>query len=110
MSSCQRVRTVAAGDALLAPSITRRLIEEFVSAPALSAQPPANSPTLTPRELEVLEAGRPRALQRRNRGELYLSEATVKTHVARALAKLESRDRVQAVILAYEQGLVPARR
>jgi DNA-binding NarL/FixJ family response regulator len=101
------VRLVAAGDALLAPSITRRLIERFVhGAPPPTERPPAALASLTAREREVLTL----VARGRSNGELaaelYLSEATVKTHVARILAKLGLRDRVQAVVLAYETGLV----
>ncbi len=101
------VRLVAAGDALLAPSITRRLVERF----ARPAVTPANSSsaeieTLTAREREVLVL-MARGLSNAELAEqLTLSEATVKTHVARILGKLDLRDRVQAVVLAYETGLV----
>jgi DNA-binding NarL/FixJ family response regulator len=101
------VRTVAAGDALLAPSITRRLIEQFVRRPPASLRPlPPRLEQLTARELEVLRlvaAGRSNA---EIAGRLVVSEATVKTHVAHALAKLGLRDRVQAVVFAYESGLI----
>ncbi len=93
------------GDALLAPSITRRLVERF-------AQPAAGRPAvhrdlseLTPRELEVLRLLARGLSNAELAAQLTLSEATVKTHVARILAKLELRDRVQAVVLAYETGL-----
>jgi DNA-binding NarL/FixJ family response regulator len=100
------VRLVRSGDALLAPSITRRLVERF--APEASCGPPvhADLSSLTPRELEVLRLlarGLSNAELARH---LTLSEATVKTHVGRILGKLELRDRVQAVVLAYETGLV----
>lgn len=102
------VRLVAAGDALLAPSITRRLVERF-AAPRTPSAPPAVSgevETLTAREREVLVLIA-RGLSNAELAEqLILSEATVKTHVARILAKLGLRDRVQAVVLAYERGLV----
>jgi DNA-binding NarL/FixJ family response regulator len=96
------VRLVTTGDALLAPSITRRLVERFAQRPTV----PHDLTALTPRELDVL-----RHLARgRSNGELAdelgLSEATVKTHVARIFAKLDLRDRTQAVVLAYESGLV----
>jgi len=100
------VRTVAAGDALLAPEITRRMIEEYVRRPRPGSQRPTGLDALTPRELEVL------GLIARGRSnaeiglDLFLSEPTVKTHVTRILAKLGLRDRVQAVVFAYECGLV----
>jgi DNA-binding NarL/FixJ family response regulator len=98
------IRVVAAGDALLAPSVTRRMIAEFARRP-LRADEPALA-ELTGRELEVLKLvarGRSNAEIAK---ELYISDATVKTHVKRVLAKLSLRDRVQAVVLAYETGLV----
>jgi DNA-binding NarL/FixJ family response regulator/class 3 adenylate cyclase len=101
------IRAVASGDALLAPSITRRVIEEFVRRPPGAARevPPAVE-ELTPREREVLERiarGRSNA---EIAGELFVSETTVKTHVAHVLTKLGVRDRVQAVVFAYESGIV----
>lgn len=108
------VRLVGTGDALLAPSITRRLVERFAAQDApRPAERPAADPggilaPLTPREREVL------ALMGRGRSNaelaaaLFLSEATVKTHVARIFAKLALRDRAQAVVVAYETGLVRA--
>jgi DNA-binding NarL/FixJ family response regulator len=99
------VRVVAAGDALLAPSITRRLIADYARRPAPQQQPPAMD-ELTPRELEVLRL-MARGLSNTDIArELYIGEATVKTHVARVFAKLDLHDRAQAVILAYESGLV----
>lgn len=103
------VRVVAAGDALLAPSITRRLIADFARRPA--GAPPAGAATrdlarLTPREHEVLELIGRGHNNAEIRAELVVSEATVKTHVGRVLMKLGLRDRVQAVIYAYEAGLV----
>jgi DNA-binding NarL/FixJ family response regulator len=98
------VRVVAGGDALLAPSVTRRIIAEF--ARQARAQPVAALETLTAREREVLvllARGRSNA---EVAGELFVSEGTVKTHVSSVLAKLGLRDRVQAVVLAYESGLV----
>jgi DNA-binding NarL/FixJ family response regulator len=99
------IRVVAAGDALLDPAITRRLITEFVRRPAVSKQPAAVA-ALTEREREVLvelaRGGSNAEIARR----LFVSEATVKTHVARLLTKLQVRDRVQAVIYAYENGVV----
>ena len=100
------VRAAAAGDALLAPSVTRRLIEGFARRPPEAAPSPARLASLTAREREVL------LLLARGRSNaeiataLFVSEATVKTHVGNLLAKLGLRDRVQAVILAYETGMV----
>jgi DNA-binding NarL/FixJ family response regulator len=99
------VRTVQGGDALLAPSITRRLVERFAPRAAGSTQVHADLSDLTPRELEVLRLLARGLSNAELAGELSLSEATVKTHVARILAKLQLRDRVQAVVLAYETGL-----
>jgi DNA-binding NarL/FixJ family response regulator len=102
------VRMVATGDALLAPSITRRLVERFAR-PGPATQPgapPVEAGSLTQREREVwtlLAGGLSNAELAKN---LHVSEATVKTHVARLLSKLNLRDRVQAVVLAYETGLV----
>ena len=103
--------TVRAGDALLAPSITRRLVERF--APRAHGTPaglPAHGDLsdLTPRELEVLQLVARGLSNSELAAQLCLSEATVKTHVARIFAKLQLRDRVQAVVLAYETGLVGA--
>jgi len=124
------VKLVRTGDALLAPSITRRLVERFAgrpgsppappgsSAPSASAAPAASSPSarpgapgcdmsaLTPRELQVLGQIARGMSNAEIAAKLFLSEATVKTHVARILTKLGLRDRVQAVVLAYESGLV----
>ena len=95
------VRLVRRGDALLAPSITRRLVERF--APRSAG---ADLSALTPRELEVLGLIARGLSNAELAAALTLSEATVKTHVARILGKLQLRDRVQAVVLAYESGLV----
>jgi DNA-binding NarL/FixJ family response regulator len=103
----EAIRVVAAGDALLAPSITRRLLDRVASRlpPAEESTLPALS-ELTERELEVLKLVA-RGLSNAEIAEkLVVSETTVKTHVSRILAKLELRDRVQVVILAYEIGLV----
>jgi DNA-binding NarL/FixJ family response regulator len=100
------VRAAAAGDALLAPSVTRRLIEAFARRPAETSPSPAQLASVTARERDVL------MLMARGRSNaeiaaaLVVSEATVKTHVGSLLAKLGLRDRVQAVILAYETGLI----
>jgi len=100
------VRAAAAGDAMLAPSVTRRLIEAFARRPPQTTPSPSRLAALTARERDVL------LLLARGRSNaeiavaLFVSEATVKTHVGNLLAKLGLRDRVQAVILAYETGLV----
>ena len=105
------VRLVRTGDALLAPSITRRLVERFASHPVAAGQAGAGSggcdlSALTPREREVLGLITRGMSNAEIAAALTLSEATVKTHVARILTKLGLRDRVQAVVLAYESGLV----
>jgi DNA-binding NarL/FixJ family response regulator len=102
----EAVRTVAAGDALLAPAVTRRLVERFVRTPGPSARQQQDLARLTERELEVLLLVARGLSNAEIAGELFLSEATVKTHVTRLLTKLGLRDRVQAVVLAYETGLV----
>jgi DNA-binding NarL/FixJ family response regulator len=99
------VQTVRTGDALLAPSITRRLVERFAPAAAGDVRVHADLSDLTPRELEVLRLLARGLSNAELAAQLFLSEATVKTHVARILAKLQLRDRVQAVVLAYETGL-----
>ena len=101
------IRVVAAGDALLAPAITRRVIEEFVSRPPASARGPAPGlDELTARELEMLRYVA-RGLSNAEIAEAaFVSETTVKTHVAHILMKLRLRDRVQAVVYAYEHGIV----
>jgi DNA-binding NarL/FixJ family response regulator len=102
----QAIRVVADGDALLAPSVTRKLIEEFARRPQPAAGKPKQLDSLTDRELEVLREVA-RGLTNAEIGQrLHVSETTVKTHVAHMLDKLDLRDRVQAVILAYEAGLV----
>jgi DNA-binding NarL/FixJ family response regulator len=102
----QAVRVVAAGEALLAPSVTRRLIADYAHRPPPTATPPPDLDRLTPREREVLGLiGRGRNNAEIG-AELIVGEATVKTHVGRVLMKLGLRDRVQAVIYAYEAGLV----
>ncbi|HEX8085399.1 MAG TPA: response regulator transcription factor [Solirubrobacteraceae bacterium] len=101
------IRVVAAGDALLSPAITKRLISEFATTrPAEPPQPPASFEELTAREVEVFRLIARGLSNAEIAGELVVSETTVKTHVARLLMKLGLRDRVQAVVLAYESGLV----
>jgi len=99
------IRTVGAGDALLAPSITRRLIEEFASPRTPTNTPPGLS-ELTPRELEVFRLVATGMSNGEIAARLIVGETTVKTHVTRILMKLGVRDRVQAVVLAYEAGIV----
>jgi DNA-binding NarL/FixJ family response regulator len=101
----QAVRVVAAGDALLAPSITRRVIEQFARR-RLNPEVGANLDELTQREREVLVMLARGKSNAELAAELFVSEGTVKTHVSSLLAKLGLRDRVQAVVLAYESGLV----
>jgi DNA-binding NarL/FixJ family response regulator/class 3 adenylate cyclase len=101
------IRSVASGDALLAPSVTRRVVEEFVRRPPASARTlPAKLEDLTARELEVLKLLARGLSNAEIAKELFVSETTVKTHVAHVLMKLDLRDRVQAVVLAYESGLI----
>ena len=102
------VRAIAAGEALVAPAITRRLIEEFVRRRPPGSGPPAAVSELTERELEVLLLVARGLSNGEIAAELYVSEATVKTHITHVLSKLGLRDRVQAVVLAYESGLVHA--
>jgi DNA-binding NarL/FixJ family response regulator len=97
------VRTAAEGNALLAPAITRRLIEQFAAPPP---EPPPGLDDLTPRELEIMRHVARGMSNLEIANELIIGEATVKTHVARVLRKLGLRDRVQAVVLAYEAGIV----
>ena len=100
------IRAVAAGDSLASPSVTRRLIERFVDAPAVSAKPRKELDALTPREREVLELLARGHSNAELAMRLYLSEKTIKTHVGRIFMKLGLRDRVQAVVFAYEAGIV----
>ncbi|MCL3861320.1 response regulator transcription factor [Actinotalea sp. K2] len=106
------IRTVASGDAVVAPRVTRRMLEMFADHLPRTADTPSATgmdprvAELTPRELEVLRAVAEGLSNAEIAGRLFLSEATVKTHVGRILAKLHVRDRVQAVVLAYETGLV----
>ena len=100
------VRVIAAGDALLSPSVTKRLIQEFASQPepeSISASLPAD---LTERERQALELLAHGLSNREIAAAMFIGEATAKTHVSRLLTKLGVRDRVQAVVLAYETGLV----
>ncbi|MEW6059560.1 MAG: response regulator transcription factor [Actinomycetota bacterium] len=100
------IHLVAEGESLLSPSVTRRLIEEFVRTPEITTTPPPEVAALTEREREVLALiGRGLSNAEIAQG-LFLSLATVKTHVNRVFSKLELRDRVQAVVLAYETGMV----
>jgi DNA-binding NarL/FixJ family response regulator len=100
------IRVVAQGEALLAPSITRRLIEEFGKRPERMPGKSKELESLTDREQEVLKEVAKGLTNAEIAAHLHVSETTVKTHVAHLLGKLELRDRVQAVILAYESGLV----
>jgi DNA-binding NarL/FixJ family response regulator len=102
------VRVVAAGDALIAPRITRRLIEEFARRPGLPTSAAAGTALqqLTGREREVLELVAKGQSNAEIAAALYVSHATVKTHVSRLLMKLDARDRAQLVMIAYETGVV----
>jgi len=100
------IRTVAAGDALLSPSITRHLIEEYVRNPQHATKPPAQLESLTDREVEVLGLVAKGWSNAEIAERLYVSPATAKTHLSRLLLKLDARDRAQLIVLAYETGLV----
>jgi DNA-binding NarL/FixJ family response regulator len=100
------IRAVAGGEALLAPSVTRRLIEEFTRVGRNPRERPPELDDLTPRELEVLKLLARGLSNAEIAAELVLGETTIKTHVTHVLGKLGLRDRVQAVVLAYESGLV----
>lgn len=102
----EAVRNVARGDAQLAPSITKLLIDELARRPVASDSHARRLAELTDRETEVLRLMARGLSNTEIAGELFLGEATVKTHVGRVLAKLGARDRVQAVVVAYESGLV----
>ena len=104
----EAVRVVAEGEALLSPSVTRRLIEEFARTPDVHGSPPPEIDTLTEREREVLELIGKGLSNREIADHLVLSMATVKTHVNRLFMKLSLRDRAQAVVVAYESGIVRA--
>jgi DNA-binding NarL/FixJ family response regulator len=100
------VRVVAAGDALLAPSVTRRLIAGFASQPRAGTPVPRSLTALTQRETEVLRLIARGLSNAEISDTLVIAEQTTKTHIGRILAKLDLRDRAQAVVLAYESGLV----
>jgi DNA-binding NarL/FixJ family response regulator len=100
------VQAAAAGNALLAPTVTRRLIERFARLPAELAPAPSQLASLTARERDILLQLARGGSNAEIAGALFVSEATVKTHIGHVLAKLGLRDRVQAVILAYEAGVV----
>jgi DNA-binding NarL/FixJ family response regulator len=102
----EAVRVVAAGETLVAPAITRRLVEEFVRRRPPGSGAPVEVSELTERELEVFKLVARGLSNSEIAATLFLSEATVKTHITHVLAKLRLRDRVQAVVLAYESGLV----
>ena len=102
----EAIRVVASGEALLAPSITRRLLDRFASLDTSERGAPPELDSLTPRELEILRLIAAGLSNAEIAAELVLSETTVKTHVSSVLRKLNLRDRVQAVVLAYEAGLV----
>jgi DNA-binding NarL/FixJ family response regulator len=100
------IHTVAAGEALLSPSVTRRVIDRMAAQPVIGEPTDPRLDELTPREREVLELIAQGLSNREIAATLVVEESTVKTHVKRVLMKLDARDRVQAVILAYEWGLV----
>jgi DNA-binding NarL/FixJ family response regulator len=100
------VRTVSAGQALLAPAITRRLIEDFCRGPAPGAAAASEAGRLSERELDVVRLVAQGMSNAEIAAKLYLSEATIKSHIARVLAKLGLRDRVQVAVFAYEKGIV----
>jgi DNA-binding NarL/FixJ family response regulator len=102
------VRVVATGEALLAPTITRRLIEQFVRRPPPTSGPPRELSELSERELDVLKLIARGLSNAEIAQALFVTDATIKTHVTHILTKLALRDRVQAVVLAYESGLVQA--
>jgi DNA-binding NarL/FixJ family response regulator len=100
------IRVIAGGDALLAPSVTRRLIAEFASRPASPVASSDELATLTDRELEVLKAVANGKSNAEIAQELHMSVATVKTHVSRILTKVDARDRTQLVVIAFQSGVV----
>jgi DNA-binding NarL/FixJ family response regulator len=104
------IRVIAAGDALLSPSVTKHLIEEFVRRPATSASASTDLAALTERELEVLGLVARGWSNSEIAASLFVTAATAKTHVSRLLMKLDARDRAQLIVIAYESGLVAARK
>ncbi len=102
------IRTVAQGEALLHPALTRRLVERFAQGPPPASRRPPALATLTDREIDVLRLVGRGLSNAEIAAELFLGEATVKTHLGHVLTKLDPRDRVQAVVTAYETGLVRA--
>ncbi len=100
------VRVIAAGEALLAPTVTRRLIADYLKKPTATTARPAVFDALTQRETEVLAAVAKGLSNAEIAGQLYMSHATAKTHVSHLLAKLQARDRAQLVVVAYEAGVV----
>lgn len=100
------IRAVSAGEMLIDPAVTRRLVEDFCRRPPPTTGIPAAAQELTERELEVARAVARGLTNAQIAGDLYLGETTVKTHIANILAKLNLRDRVQIVVFAYETGLV----
>jgi DNA-binding NarL/FixJ family response regulator len=107
----QAIRVVAAGDALLSPSVTRRLIAEFAARPSTQRTSPPALRELTEREREVLALVAAGLNNDEIAAELVITPATAKTHVSRVMSKLDARDRAQLVVMAYETGLVaPGRR
>jgi DNA-binding NarL/FixJ family response regulator len=104
-SLLEAIRVVAAGDALLSPTVTRRLIQEFAARPSVAVSPSPLLDSLTPREREVLVLVARGLTNGEIAEELVVTEATVKSHLGRVLAKLNARDRVQLVIFAYANGV-----
>ncbi|MDP2181839.1 MAG: response regulator transcription factor [Actinomycetota bacterium] len=102
----EAIRVVAQGDALLAPSVTRRLIREFASRPEVRRAHPEALEALTEREHEILSLVAQGLSNDEIAGQLFISPATAKTHVSRVMMKLHARDRAQLVVMAYESGLV----
>jgi DNA-binding NarL/FixJ family response regulator len=105
----QGIRTIAAGEALLSPQVMRRMIEQFVAQPGPGAPAPAQLTRLTEREQEVMKLVARGWSNTEIADHLYVTHATVKTHVSRLLMKLEARDRAQLIVLSYESGLVKTR-